>query len=145
MSSGGKAIPRPSELDLEFFQAVVNGGSVHVQRCSKCSHIHHPPRVYCPNCFSADYTFVPVSGRGAVYSHTVSHFTTEKAWMDSVPYATVVVELAEGPRLVASARGIDHTQLRIGLPVRVVSEPVTDDFAYLWAEPDADGERERTR
>jgi uncharacterized OB-fold protein len=71
-----------------------------------------------------------------VYSHTVSHYTAEKAWKDEVPWATIVVELDEGPRLVGTARGVDLGDIRIGLPVRVVPETVNDDFAYLWVEPD---------
>jgi len=136
MNTGDKQIPRPTELDLEFFQSAVSTGQLHAQRCSDCADYHHPPRVYCPKCFSGNYTFEPVSGRGTVYSHTLSHYTTENAWKDAVPYATIVVELEEGPRLVGSARGIDPAAIRIGLAVCVVTETVTDDFAYLWIEHD---------
>jgi len=133
-----KAIPRPTELDLEFFQAAVRAGGLHVQRCEDCGDAHHPPRMYCPKCFSPRYEFTP-STRGSVYSHTVSHYTAEKAWKDLVPYATIVVELADGPRVVGTARGIGLDELKIGLPVRVVTEAVTEDFAYLWVEHDPEG------
>jgi uncharacterized OB-fold protein len=141
MSTADKQIPRPAELDLEFFQAAAASGTLHAQRCAQCSDFHHPPRLYCPNCFSGDYTFQPVSGRGTVYSHTLSHYTTEKAWKEAVPYATIVVELEEGPRLVGSARDIDPGEIEIGLPVRVVTETVTDDFAYIWVEKDEETAR----
>lgn len=135
MGTADKQIPRPSELDLEFFQAATSTGQLHVQKCAECSNYHHPPRMYCPRCYSGRYVFEGVSGRGTVYSYTVSHYTTEKAWKDEVPWATIVVELVEGPRLVGTARGFDIGDIRIGLPVLVVVETVTEDFSYLWVEP----------
>ena len=139
MSTADKQIPKPTELDLEFFQSSRDAGALCIQQCQNCSDFHHPPRLYCPQCFSGDYVFPAVSGKGTVYSHTVSHFTTEKAWADAVPYATIVVELDEGPRVVGSARGIDPAALKIGLRVKVVTEAITEDFVYLWVEHGEEG------
>jgi uncharacterized OB-fold protein len=134
MATADKQLPRPSELDVQFFRAATSSGALHVQKCTECSDHHHPPRMFCPVCFSGSYVFDAVSGRGKVYSHTVSHYTTEKAWKEQVPWTTIVVELDEGPRLVGTARGIEPADVVIGLPVRVVPEKVNDDFAYLWVE-----------
>lgn len=134
MSLEGKQRPRPEDLDLEFFESATRTGRLHAQRCDACGDHHHPPRLYCPVCFSGEYSFAEVSGRGTVYGYTLSHFTSEKAWKDEVPYLTVVVELEEGPRLVGSARGIEPEEISLGLPVRIVPEKVADDFAYLWVE-----------
>jgi uncharacterized OB-fold protein len=133
--TAGKQIPHPNELDLEFFEAAARTGRLHVQRCSSCGDHHHPPRMYCPACFSSDYSFAETSGRGVVYSHTISHHSAEKTWRDLLPYATIVVELNEGPRVVGSARGFELDQIKIGVPVEVVPETVAEDFAYLWVEP----------
>jgi uncharacterized OB-fold protein len=67
----------------------------------------------------------------------LSHYTTEPAWKDDVPYATVVVELDEGPRIVGAARHPDPAAIRIGQRVRMVPERRTDDFAFLTVEFDA--------
>ena len=134
-SATGKQIPHPSELDYEFFAAAGRTGKLHVQRCSSCGDHHHPPRLYCPACFSAAFEFSEVSGRGVVYSYTVSHFSAEKAWREVVPYATIVVELEEGPRIVGSAREFDLEDIKIGVPVQVVTESVEEDFVYMWVEP----------
>jgi hypothetical protein len=77
-----------------------------------------------------------VSGAGTVYSHTLSHYTTEPAWKDDVPYATVVVELDEGPRIVGAARHPDPAAIRIGQRVRVVPERRTDEFSFVTVEFD---------
>lgn len=135
MATKGKQIPRPDELDLELYQHIVRSGQPYVQRCTRCHTPSHPPRRYCPSCFSPDYEFVPVSGGGTVYSFTVSHYSVEPAWQDELPYVTVVVELDEGPRLVGAGRGFEIGNIQIGSRVRVVPESKTDDFAFLWVEP----------
>jgi uncharacterized OB-fold protein len=128
-------IPKPDELDLDLYQAIVNQGKICMQRCSSCSMHTHPPRYYCPSCSSPLFTFAPVSGLGIVYSYTVSHMSVEPAWQPLVPFLTLVVELQEGPRIVATARNIDLRFVNIGLPVRVITEAKGTDFAIFWAEP----------
>ena len=38
-------VPRPDELDLEFFQAVAKAGALHIQRCNACSMEIYRPRM----------------------------------------------------------------------------------------------------
>jgi hypothetical protein len=131
--SADKVIAKPDDLNLEFFQAIVQSGQMCIQKCNGCGHFSHPPRYYCSDCFSDDYSFVPISGAGTVYSYTLSQFTAEPAWKDEVPYLTLVVELDEGPRVVAAAITDDPTTVEIGQRVTVVPQQRTEDFAYLTA------------
>ncbi len=130
-------IPKPDELDLDLYQAIVKAGSLCLQHCDACGSFTHPPRYYCPRCSSGAFTFSPVSGKGKVYSYTVSHMSVEPAWQAHLPYVTLVVELDEGPRVVASARDLKPEDVRIGMPVRVVTEAKSDGFAIFWAETSA--------
>lgn len=134
-SSPHVMIPKPDELDLELYQAIVRQGCICMQRCNACGSYTHPPRYYCPACSSGQFAFVPVSGLGVVYSYTVSHMSVEPAWQSHVPYLTLVVELQEGPRVVATARKLSPDAVRLGQPVRVVTESKGNDFAIFWAEP----------
>lgn len=127
-------VPRPDELDLEFYQAVVKAGALHVQRCNACGTWTHPARYYCPNCSSGDYSFAAASARATVYSYTVSHMSVEPQWQALVPYVTIVAELEEGPRLVATAKDIPADKVAIGMPIRIVPETKSPDFAVFWAE-----------
>ena len=129
-----KFVPKPHGLDREFFHLAIATGQVHLQRCETCAHFQHPPRYVCGDCGSLALGFTPVSGNGEVYSWTVSHFTTDPGWVDDVPYATVVVELTEGPRVVGAYTGLP-ADLDLGQPVHVRPEPKTDDFAFLWVDP----------
>lgn len=128
-----KYIPRPYGLDLEFFHLAIQTGKVHVQQCVACGHYQHPPRRWCALCTSPELHFVPSTGRGEVYSWTVSHFTTDSGWEGDVPYASVVVELSEGPRLVGAFTG-DPTSLTLGQSVSIRPEAKSDDFAFLWVD-----------
>ena len=127
-------VPRPDELDLEFFQAVVKAGALHIQRCNACSTWRHPATYNCPKCTSGDYSFAAPSGRATVYSYTVSHMSVEPQWQALVPYVTIVAELEEGPRLVATAKDIAADEVAIGMPLRVVAEAKSPDFAVFLVE-----------
>jgi uncharacterized OB-fold protein len=62
-----------------------------------------PVTPLCPECHSFDFEWAPCSGRGTVYSYTVVHHQTHPAF--PVPYTMLLVELEEGPRLMAQLRG----------------------------------------
>lgn len=128
-----KYIPRPHGLDREFYHLALATGLLHVQQCRSCGRHQHPPRRFCASCTSTDVAFVPTTNRGTVYSWTVSHFTVDSGWADDVPYATVVVELDEGPRIVGAFSG-DPSVLELGMAVSVRPEARTEDFAFLWID-----------
>jgi uncharacterized OB-fold protein len=61
--------------------------------------------------------------------------SVEPAWQALVPFLTLVVELQEGPRIVATARNFELSTVKIGTAVRVITEAKGTDFAIFWAEP----------
>lgn len=132
-------VPKPDDLDLEFYKATVAANALCVQHCKECGTWTHPARYYCPNCFSDKFSFEKASGRATIYSYTVSHFTVEPSWKPFVPYVTIVAELAEGPRIVASAKDFAPDQVVIGAPVKILAEPKSAEFAIFWAAPDKGG------
>src|SRR5438093_13360111 len=105
-----KYIPQPEGLNLEYHRMSA-GGTLHLQQCDDCGAFRHPPRYYCPRCSSAQWSWTPSPGHGRVYSWVVTHFTVDRGWVEDVPYATVAVELDEGPRLVCALRGLEPGQL----------------------------------
>ncbi len=126
-----KYVPKPEGLNLEFHRACLANGLLSVQRCSACGEHRHPPRWYCPSCHSGDYTFVPVSGRGEIYSMAINHFTVDPGWVEDLPYVTAVVQLDEGPRVVGSLRGVPPGEVKLGQVVEVSIEARGEDFAFL--------------
>jgi uncharacterized protein len=117
VSEAQRPLPPPSALTAGFWEAAERHQLV-VQRC-ECGRFRHYPQPMCPACLSMTWTWVPVSGRGAVYSFTVSHRAFHPAWSDHVPYAVVTVELEEGVRMISDFPDEDTDDVRIGAPVEV--------------------------
>jgi uncharacterized OB-fold protein len=91
--------------------------------------------VLCAACGSADWTWEPSSGRGRLFSWTVTHQPLHPDFAAEVPYAVVVVELDEGPRIVCSVRDLANDDLALDLPVEIGLAPVSDDIALPYARP----------
>jgi len=61
----------------------------------------------------------------------------DPAFANEVPYAAVVVELDEGPRLATWVTGIGPDELRVGLPVEVWFDDVSDEVTLPKFTPEA--------
>jgi hypothetical protein len=106
-----------------------------VQRCAGCGALRFPARSICSRCLSRDATWVPTSGRGTVFSFAVMHQAMHPGFAAEVPYAVVVVELEEGPRVLSNLVDCPPAEVRIGLPVEVVFEAVTPEVTLPKFRP----------
>jgi uncharacterized protein len=68
-----------------------------------------------------------------VFSWTVTHRAVDPAFVP--PYAIVIVELDEGPRLVGNVRGIEPSELALDLRVVVEIEHASDTVGLVWFRP----------
>ena len=127
-----RLLPSAVGLNGEFY-AFLARGELRVQRCAACETWQHPPRHRCAQCGSVDVTWEPATGRGRVFSWTVTHRAVDPAF--TPPYAILVVELAEGPRLVGNLRGLEPSGLVLDLPVTVEVEHASDTVGLLWFRP----------
>lgn len=90
-----------------------------VQRCRACGKLRHYPRPMCDACYSMDYDWHAIDGRGTVYSWAATHHPFHPAFKRDVPYVTVTAELGHGIRIQAPLADNDASQLTIGAAVRV--------------------------
>jgi uncharacterized OB-fold protein len=121
-------LPRPQpDDDARPFWDYTRTGELRVQRCAACGALRHPPRPMCARCHSLDVEWAPVSGRGTVFSYVVTHQPVHPALADRVPFATVLVELEEGPRLTSNLVDVPPGEITIGMPVEVVFERLDDE------------------
>ncbi|MBN3036921.1 MAG: Zn-ribbon domain-containing OB-fold protein, partial [Candidatus Diapherotrites archaeon] len=67
-----------------------------------------------------------MSGCGTVHSFTVTH-TALEGFETQVPYILAVIELAEGPKLMAQLCDVELDEVRIGMPVHAVFRRVSED------------------
>jgi uncharacterized OB-fold protein len=108
------------------YQALLDHDVFAVHSCTRCGRAHYSPRVICPFCGSGALEWRRSTGMGTVYS--VSTLSPRGA----DPYAVVLVDLDDGPRLMSNVVGIPAADVRIGLRVRVRIEPREGGAAALF-------------
>ena len=101
------------------------------QRCSLCGTNVFYPRDVCrgPQCFGVgNLDWVESSGKGSVYSFTVSYQPAHPAFRDDVPYVFAIIELEEGWRMNSNIINAEANDVKVGMPVEVVWDDVTPEF-----------------
>ncbi len=132
MSDAAALVPLPvPDEDTKPFWEGCRRGELLMQRCAECGHFRFTPRPLCPRCRSDRCEWVPVSGRGTVYSKVVCHPPVLPAFAERVPYAVVLVELLEHPslRLLGNVLDAPPEAVRIGARVRVAFQEIDDEIA----------------
>jgi uncharacterized OB-fold protein len=131
--------PRPwpaLEPYTESFWRNCGAGKLVFTRCVPCGWYIHPSRPICPRCRGRELAEVEVSGRARLHSYTINH----KAWFPGqpVPYAIGLVELVEqsGLRLTTNIVNCPLDRIAIGMPLRVLFEPLSDEIALPLFEPE---------
>lgn len=100
-----------------------------VQRCDDCGRWFFPPRTMCPGCLSENLTWTPVSGRGKIWAAVTYHLASAQGFgQEDLPYNVSIVELEEGPRLLSNVIDCPPDEVKIGLPVAVVYQDVSEDI-----------------
>ncbi|MER5772627.1 Zn-ribbon domain-containing OB-fold protein [Streptomyces sp. NPDC001985] len=120
--------PVPDDDGAPFWEYAARG-ELRVQTCRPCGEPRFPPRPCCPRCQSFGTAWRLMSGRGRIWSYVVPHPPLLPGYAELAPYNTVLVELADAPRIrlvgnVVSApdaplNSVDPARLRIGAAVRV--------------------------
>jgi uncharacterized OB-fold protein len=118
--------PRPAtDLEQQFWDHCAEQ-RLCFQRCRECERWRHPPRHACGNCGSLVWDWVESTGRGRVFTWSLTHRAPHPKLVPHVPYATVIVELEEGVRLVSVVRDVAPHALQLGLPVTLAFEVDAD-------------------
>ena len=102
-----------SEAPDAIFRAHLEQGRFLLQRSRETGRFLFYPRVAEPETGCTDLEWVEVSGLGTVYSTTVIHQKPP-----APAYNVVLVDLAEGPRMMSRVEGLAPEQVRIGMAVR---------------------------
>ncbi|MDO0974630.1 bifunctional MaoC family dehydratase N-terminal/OB-fold nucleic acid binding domain-containing protein [Mycolicibacterium frederiksbergense] len=122
---------RPSSSrDTKFFWDGINAHELRIQRRPDGTLQHPPvPAVWADKDAPADY--VVASGKGTVFSHVVHH--APKVPGRTLPFVIALVELDEGVRMLGELRGVDASDVRIGMPVRATYLDFPDsDVSPAW-------------
>jgi uncharacterized protein len=129
-----KPLPMLTKLNAPYWEGTKKG-ELRLQKCTECGHHWFPPSAHCPNCVTRTVEWVPVSGRGKVWSWVVMHQRYFKAFADDIPYVVAFIELEEGPMMMSTLVDIDREDIRCDMPVTVVFEEATDEMSVPKFRP----------
>ena len=108
--------PRMTEFTQQFWQGLASG-DFQSTRCDDCARLTFPPKPFCPHCWSERVRWVPLSGRGKLYSQTVVH-AAPMVFQDEVPYRVGIVDLDEGLRI--ATRVLAEAEPKLDTAVEIV-------------------------
>jgi uncharacterized OB-fold protein len=87
------------------------------------------------HCGSTTLHWAEASGRGVIYSYTIIHQNKSPEFVNDTPYNLAIVQLEEGPRMLSNIVEIDPANLRVGLDVTVLFDPVNDTISLPRFRP----------
>ena len=122
-------LPKPAiNADSKPFWEAAREERLLVKHCDACDRPFFPPRYLCPFCWSESTSWVEASGEGMVYSYTVMARAPAPEFASRAPYVVALVDLAEGPRMMANIVGPGSAATAIGDRVRVRFEDRGDGW-----------------
>lgn len=127
-----KPQPKPSPESAPFWDSV-KAHKLLLPRCNACGRFWFPPSRRCVHCLSSDFAWHESAGAGRIYSFVVFHRVYHPAFEQDVPYTVAIVELDEGPRLLANIVGTPPDDVRCDMRVRVVFEKRGDQTIPQFA------------
>ena len=127
--------PQPqTSLDEEFWAHCARE-RLCFQVCLSCGTWRHLPRIMCAGCGSPEWEWKQSSGKGHLYSWTVTHQAMMPQFASQVPYIVGVIELEEGVRMISHLRGIEREALELDLPVELEFERLGEEVALPMFRP----------
>jgi uncharacterized OB-fold protein len=129
-----KPLPAISSLNRPYWDALKQR-ELRLQKCAGCGKVWYPPSPLCPACWSREFTWERLSGRGRVNSWVVFHQSYFRGYDDELPYNVAEVELEEGPRLLTNLVGIKNDEIRAGMPVEIVFDDVNAEVTLAKFRP----------
>lgn len=131
-----KLLPQP--LHWEASRQFWEGAKRHelmIPRCRLCNRLFFYPMEHCPNCLRDEVDWVRVSGNGWLYSFTEVYQPAHPGFQADAPYLYVIVQLDEGPRMLANLIDCPVDQAAIDMRVSVVFDDVTPEWTLVKFKP----------
>jgi uncharacterized OB-fold protein len=116
------------DLDNQGFWEAAKQHKLVFQKCKDCGLLVHRPRPMCPRCNSMEKEWFPSTGEGVVYSWVNFVYANAAYPGIKVPYTVVVVEMAEGVRIISNLYDVKPEEVYVGMPVEVVFDDIADDL-----------------
>lgn len=121
------APPKPTRiapivtLDAKFFWDAADREEFLGEKCGDCQQFRFPPRPMCPHCHSLKREEIKLSGYGTVHGWTIPRHPPPFGFKQAP--IVVIVQLAEGIRMVSNLVGVAYDDVKQDMPVEVAFEP----------------------
>jgi hypothetical protein len=122
-----KPLPTPDADTAEFWRGL-RDGKLLLQHCGDCGHVQYYQQAICRSCRRENLVHRAASGRGKVHSFSVVHRAPGPAFKADVPYAVILVELEEGPRMISTFTGGSPDDVTFDMDVVLTFEKVSDEI-----------------
>jgi len=128
-----KQLPAITTADKAFWEAAKRH-ELMAFRCLNCGTFYSLP-TDCIACDNSRMDWVKVSGKGQVFTYAIYHQLYHPAWKGDIPYNVSWIKLDEGPVIMSNVIECKNEDLRIGLPVEVVFDDVTEEVTLPKFRP----------
>lgn len=129
-----KPLPVPDPDSRAYWKGLKDGRLL-LQHCGDCGHVQLYQQAICRRCGSEALEHRAASGRGVVHSFSVVHRAPGPAFKRDTPYAVLLVELAEGPRMISSLVEGDAMAVEFDMRVELVCDRISDEVVLPRFRP----------
>ena len=126
MADDNRPLPVMTELSKIFYDGCKDGKLLY-QQCRDCSEVIFFPKTLCSNCMGRNLAWRESSGKGEIYTFTVTYNSAPPEFMPFVPFALAVINIAEGFSILSNIEECNFEKIQCGMPVVVKFIPITSD------------------
>ncbi len=134
MAEWNKPLPTISGETKPYWDSCHRGQLV-IQKCDSCGEYQFYPRGICANCWSNDIQWYQASGKGTVWTFTVTHQNRTPGFAEDVPDVLALVELEEGVRMFTNIVECEPRDVKIGMAVEVTFVRANDQISIPYFKP----------
>ena len=99
---------------IEQFYKFLQQCKLMAGKCLKCGKIHLPPRPLCDNCYSQEFEWINVSGKGKLLTYTIISIAPAQ-FQALTPYVVGIVEFENGLKIPGMIQCATQEQIKIGM------------------------------
>jgi len=116
---------------IEQFYKFLQHQKLMAGKCLKCGKIHLPPRPLCDNCFSQEFEWITISGKGKLLTYTIIHVAPHQ-FQALTPYSVGIVQLENGLKIPGIIQGLTQKQIKIDMELTL--DYGSCSFTQAWPQ-----------
>jgi uncharacterized OB-fold protein len=107
-----------THFTIEQFYKFLAQGKLMAGKCQKCGKIHLPPRPLCDKCYSQEFAWTEIKGKGKLLTYSIIHIAPQQ-FQALAPYAVGIIQLENGLKLPGMITTSAPEQLHIGMNLAI--------------------------